>query len=799
MVEFSSNQVRYVASAYDSTNDKIVVAYRETAAGPDVGMAVVGTVSGTSISFGTPVQFEAGTTNYIDIVFDPDTSKVIIAYEDDTNSSYGTAIVGTVSGTSISFGTAVVFSSFNTRYTSIIYDTNVDRIAIAFTKYDGFQQGWGIAGQVSGTSISFGSAVRFDTDNSSFTVEMIDLTFDSTNNKVINIYKGNNNRFQGVIGTISGTAISWGTPVDVNTSTDNRFPSGSFDTNAGKIFIAYKDSATDYVLGVVGTVSGTSISFGTAVTLASVGVNGEVSAAYNPDTQNHKVIYGSLVSPFPIRQFTATVSGTSVSASGDRAVTSDQGQVYQSGLTYDTNTNQFVSASRTTSSEVGGGLVYVSPAGASNTDFIGITDQAIADTATGAVIVQGGVITNTGLVPDSVSANTAVAYESGNVSNAQQRIVYDTANNKAVVLYIDQGNSSYLTAVVGTVSGAAISFGTPVVIQSNEVDSIALTYDENAQKVVAAYKNNVSPFPGRAKVGTVSGTSISFGSAGDFHTGSIAGTDATYDSTSQKVILSYGSSAGGHLIVGTISGTSISFGTEYDFTASEITQTAVTYDTNAQKVVLAYTDSGNSSYGTAAVGTVSGTSISVGSTTVFVNAVVAPVYVKYEPVAQKVVVAYANRGVSPPDWSARVGTVSGTTISFGTETVAGSSGFNGGLTFDTSTGHMIQAYQEASNGTSPVIQISTVSGTDITFGGSLSVSTSTSAAILRIAYDPDTSQVIGINRVDSSSAVARTFNVNQGLTTSSDYYVQADGSLSTTVSSVPAGRALSTTSILLEG
>ena len=45
MVEFSSVQVRYVASAYDSTNDKIVVAYRETASGPDVGMAVVGTVS----------------------------------------------------------------------------------------------------------------------------------------------------------------------------------------------------------------------------------------------------------------------------------------------------------------------------------------------------------------------------------------------------------------------------------------------------------------------------------------------------------------------------------------------------------------------------------------------------------------------------------------------------------------------------------------------------------------------------------------------------------------------------------
>jgi len=38
-----------------------------------------------------------------------------------------------------------------------------------------------------------------------------------------------------------------------------------------------------------------------------------------------------------------------------------------------------------------------------------------------------------------------------------------------------------------------------------------------------------------------------------------------------------------------------------------------------------------------------------------------------------------------------------------------------------------------------------------------------------------------------------------GLTTGSDYYVQDDGTLSTTVSSVPAGRALSSTSILLEG
>jgi hypothetical protein len=38
-------------------------------------------------------------------------NKVVIAYKDAGNSDFGTAIVGTVSGTSISFGTPVVFEN----------------------------------------------------------------------------------------------------------------------------------------------------------------------------------------------------------------------------------------------------------------------------------------------------------------------------------------------------------------------------------------------------------------------------------------------------------------------------------------------------------------------------------------------------------------------------------------------------------------------------------------------------------------------------------------------------------------
>ena len=46
-----------VASVYDSSNNRIVIAYG--AGGGENGTAVVGTVSGSSITFGTPVVFES--------------------------------------------------------------------------------------------------------------------------------------------------------------------------------------------------------------------------------------------------------------------------------------------------------------------------------------------------------------------------------------------------------------------------------------------------------------------------------------------------------------------------------------------------------------------------------------------------------------------------------------------------------------------------------------------------------------------------------------------------------------------
>ena len=123
-----------------------------------------------------------------------------------------------------------------------------------------------------------------------------------------------------------------------------------------------------------------------------------------------------------------------------------------------------------------------------------------------------------------------------------------------------------------------------------------------------------------AKIGTISGTSLTFGSKVDFNSGNTTENEVVYDTANQKVVISYrdiGNSNYGTAIVGTVSGTSISFGSEVVFNSATTTSQGMVYDPNEQKVVIVYKDSGNSSYGTGIVGTVSGTSISFGSEFVF--------------------------------------------------------------------------------------------------------------------------------------------------------------------------------------
>ncbi len=401
----------YTGCAYDSTNNKVIVAYRNF---NNDGRARVGTVSGTSISFGSEATFNSGGhAHYISCVYDSTNEKVVISYTDGGNSSDGTAIVGTVSGTSISFGTKRVFETNNIDYITSTFDSTNGKVVIAYSDNGNGTRGTALVGTVSGTDISYGSKAVFNSGSTGFE----SCAFDSTNGKVVIAYRdqGDGNQGKSVVGTVSGTSISFGSEVVFN-SGDTRLTASTFDSTNGKVVVAYRDYGNnEYGTAIVGTVSGTSISFGSEVVFNAVNST-SIQCTYDSTKSKVIIIYKDN-NPESGRAIVGTVSGTSISFSAETEF--EDGGVAYTSCAYDStnektvvvyqdpgNSNYVTSAVITTDSVI---------PNLTAENYIGIAAEAISNGATGKINVLTG--TNTGQT-GLTTAKTYYVQNNGGISTS---------------------------------------------------------------------------------------------------------------------------------------------------------------------------------------------------------------------------------------------------------------------------------------------------------------------------------------------------------------------------------------------
>jgi hypothetical protein len=475
--------------------------------------------------------------------------------------------------------------------------------------------------------------------------------------------------------------------------------------------------------------------------------------------------------------------------------------------------------------------------------FDAIATGTLANGSTVIINVDGTV---SAVFNQTQAIGTSTAFDAVATSGFQYICAaYDANAQKVVIAYTDLDNSGSGTAVIGTVSGTSISFGTPVVFRSGNTTFISSTYNALAQKIVIAYRNGTNGF-GTAIVGTVSGTSISFGTEVVFQSSGTDQVSATYDSVQQKVVIAYriGSTTFGTAIVGTVSGTSISFGTATTFQSSNATNVSITYNVNAQKVVIAYCDNGNSGFGTAIVGTVSGTSISFGTAVVFNSAISINNSTTYESTAQKVVIIYSDGNGGNYFGTAKVGTVSGTSISFGAAASWGSVG-SGQISaaYDENAKQVIIGFRNNSTLGGFYI-VGTVSGTSISFATPVSydandidngsttsnyavydsvnkiivfayqrltggIPSSGRAITIRVPFQNLTTEnFIGFSNAAYTDGQTATIQIagavddaQSSLTPGQSYFVQLNGTLGLTpaATSVFAGTAVAATKIIVKG
>lgn len=214
----------------------------------------------------------------------------------------------------------------------------------------------------------------------------------------------------------------------------------------------------------------------------------------------------------------------------------------------------------------------------------------------------------------SVSGSTITYGDSVSISTTSPDYLTVTTidTDKAVVSFREGGTQ--ISSIVLTVSGTTISAGTKAVLstQGTYLTSCKL----NTDKAILCFKNIDNNSYGYSVVLSVSGTTITYGSTTIFMNSFTSYLSASQIGTDKAIVFFKSLNSHCTAVAMTVSGTTITAGSYNEFTSSTDDYiTSVGFGTD--KAVVCYRNGSNSNYGTARVITVSGTTVSAGSSYVY--------------------------------------------------------------------------------------------------------------------------------------------------------------------------------------
>ena len=482
------------------------------------------------------------------------------------------------------------------------------------------------------------------------------------------------------------------------------------------------------------------------------------------------------------------------------------------------------------------------PAGAGAKSAKFVASGTLASGQTVVLKANGQVEAVTGV--DFVSGAQSAATASVTIAN-QSIVSYDTSQDRVVAGYATSSSNNF-TLVAGQVSGSTITWGTPVIVESaiQPGNTFAICFDASTNCIVYTYKKSTTSLVTGCV--TLSGSTITvhdsneasvnfnmdrvyniydptnnkvfvYGKANNTNVGasyavSVSGTTPTYsaayaftgstnfdnatavhDPDQARIVVAVQSTVNnqGYVVLVNLSGGTPSATSPVNFQSTNGIEPRITYNTTDDKIVIGYYDNNNSSYTSYIAGTVDASSNNVTFGTKTLTSSVETQYpsaardMMYASIGnQSLYVYYPNGGTY--DTYMQSTTLSGTTVVLGSlNTVWDNPGsatyYYGSAVYDPDASKVIFFYATAASPSNPHGRVITPPSTNFT------------------AFVGITDEIISSG---ASGSVIVQGGVNSkvtSLTIGSDYYVQINGTLSTTTSTVPAGRALSTTSILLEG
>jgi len=451
---------------------------------------VVCTISGQTITQGTGVALTT-TSSYATggsiccNLLSP--NSVFVAYGNETPALFG--VVCSISGQTITQGVATQLTTVtkDPSLTAIVSTTALSATSV-FTAYgSNVDSGnlYGVVNTISGQTITQGVATQLTTVANILGGAAFCVALSSTSVFTAYCNSTTSSFLYGVVNTISGQTITQGVATQLTTVANILGSAVScVALSATSVFTAYQNNTTsNFLYGVVNTISGQTITQGVATQLTNVGMNTTQTASFLLSPTSILVPFNVLSSPYGY--------ATIVNISGQTIVTK---KIRKNTASQLTNVANAINTSWGVSS------VALSPTSV----FVAYQNNTISTYLYGVVInISGQTITQ------------GVATQLTTVASASNSIAAVALSSTSVfVAYQNNTISSYLYGVVNTISGQTITQGVATqlttVANAGTLNSSVLL---SATSVFTSYRNNTTSSFLYGVVNTISGQTITQGVA----------------------------------------------------------------------------------------------------------------------------------------------------------------------------------------------------------------------------------------------------------------------------------------------
>ena len=277
-------------NAYDTVNDKLLFTYRNASGNYTLSSVTTSGISSFTVE-ASNMMVNIGTEKpWIGIAYVGSSKAVWVGPESATNGIARVITIASNGGLTHSSGHNVSVDSGQLKYMRVAGSGN--QIVVAYAKAIDSDHGYCRVGTISGTSISFGSETEFANER----CDDIRIGYDSVSGKYLFFYGYNPGKVR--VGTVSGTNISFGTAVNISTGaisdgSDKGFGSMKYNVKTGTFTIAYLDTSFGRRIQTRGaTISGTSVTLNTSLDTSQYTTNKgfDVAVGYLSDT-----VFGSFL------------------------------------------------------------------------------------------------------------------------------------------------------------------------------------------------------------------------------------------------------------------------------------------------------------------------------------------------------------------------------------------------------------------------------------------------------------------------------------------------------------------------